>query len=318
MNQILYVQEKQNNHSLNTKKIVLFFAICIILFGVVLLGEGIYYIYQNKINEKVVPQPSDGNTNTQIPPPNIVLTQTEDNKLIMNIQSTVAISHLIYSWNNESAQTIEETGKTTIEEIIDIPIGENVLNLSVIDSNGNETKESKSFVIDLTKPVIGLDKVGNNIKISVVSETELSYITYRWNLEEEKREDMSTYEDKKNFEKIIGIPKGQNTLKIIAVDINQNESEKSQEIKGVTRAKTNVVKVDNCLEFTVVGEENIKTVEFTFNGKTYVMNTDTFGETNTVHYKVQMVEGMNYLKIVSTTQSDAVDTTTWKYEYKAQ
>lgn len=318
MNQILYVQEKHNNHSLDIKKIILFFAIFIILFGVVLLGEGIYYIYQNKINEKVTPQPSGGNNTTQVPPPNIALTQTEDNKLIINIQSTVAISHLIYSWNNESAQTIEETGKTNIEEIIDIPIGENVLNLSVIDSNGNETKESKSFVIDLTKPVIGLDKVGNNIKISVVSETELSYITYRWNLEEEKREDMSTYEDKKNFEKIIGIPKGQNTLKIIAVDINQNESEKSIEIKGVTRAKTNVVKVDNCLEFTVVGEENIKTVEFTFNGKTYVMNTDTFGETNTVHYKVQMVEGMNYLKIVSTTQSDAVDTTTWKYEYKGQ
>lgn len=317
MNQILYVQEKQNNHSLNTKKIVLFFAVCLILFGVVLLGEGIYYIYQNKINEKVVPQPSDGN-NTQVPPPNIVLTQTEDNKLIINIQSTVAISHLIYSWNNESAQTIEETGKTNIEEIIDIPIGENVLNLSVIDSNGNETKESKSFVIDLTKPVIELYSVGNSIKISVVSETELSYITYRWNLEEEIREDMSTYENKKNFEKTIEIPKGQNTLKIIAVDINQNESEKSQEIKGVTRAKTNVVKVDNYLEFTVVGEENIKTVGFTFNGKTYVMNTDTFGETNTVHYKVKMVEGMNYLKIVSTTQSDAVDTTTWKYEYKTQ
>ena len=317
MNQILYVQEKQNNHSLNTKKIVLFFAVCLILFGVVLLGEGIYYIYQNKINEKVVPQSSDGN-NTQIPPPNIVLTQTEDNKVIINIQSTVAISHLIYSWNNESAQTIEETGKTNIEEIIDIPIGENVLNLSVIDSNGNETKESKSFVVDLTKPVIELYSVGNNIKISVVSETELSYITYRWNLEEEKREDMTIYENKKNFEKTIEIPKGQNTLKIVAVDINQNESEKSQEIKGVTKAKTNVIKVDNYLEFTVVGEENIKTVEFTINGKAYVMNTDTFGETNTVRYKVPMIEGMNYLKIVSTTQSDAVDTTTWKYEYKAQ
>ena len=48
------------------------------------------------------------------------------------------------------------------------------------------------------------------------------------------------------------------------------------------------------------------------------MNTDTFGETKVVHYRVKMIEGMNYLKIVSTTQSDAVDTTVWKYEYKTQ
>ena len=38
---------------------------------------------------------------------------------------------------------------------------------------------------------------------------------------------------KKKFEKKIEIPKGQNTLKIVAVDINNNQSEKSQDFCGL-------------------------------------------------------------------------------------
>ena len=325
MNQILQVQEhKKNSKPVDTKKVVLFFAVSIMLFGLIMLGQGAYNIYLAKKNEKVNPQnppSSSGNVETpieNIEPPTITLTKTEDNKLIINVESEIAISHIIYNWNNEAAQTLDETGKTNIEEIINIPTGENTLNLSVIDTKGNETKEQKQFVIEVSKPIIELSVVGNNIKITVTSKTELSYVTYRWNLETEKRDDMATYEDKTKFEKIVEIPKGQNTLKIVAVDKNGSETEKSQEIKGVTKAKTTVVTKGKYLDFTVIGEDNIKTVEFEFNGKKYIMNTDTFGQTKNVHYMIEMIKGMNYLKIISTTQSDAVDTTVWKYEYKGQ
>ena len=324
MNQILQVQEpKKNSKPVDTKKVVLFFAVTIMIFGLIMLGQGAYNMYLAKANEKVNPQnpPSvDGEEDEpiQVVPPTIILPQTEDNKLIINISSEIAISHIIYNWNNDAAQTLDETGKTNIEEIINIPTGENTFNLSVIDTNGTETKEQKQFVVELSKPVIELSVVGNDIKINVTSKVELSYVTYKWNLETEKKEDMLTYEDKTKFEKLLEIPKGQNTLKIVAVDKNGSETEKSQEIKGVTKAKTTVVAKGKYLDFTVTGEENIKTVEFEFNGKKYIMNTDTFGQTNTVHYMVEMIQGMNYLKITSTTQSSAIDTTVWKYEYKGQ
>ena len=35
-------------------------------------------------------------------------------------------------------------------------------------------------------------------------------------------------------------------------------------------------------------------------------------------YKVKMQNGWNYLKVISTTQSDAKDTSIWKYEYKIE
>lgn len=323
MNQILQVQEpKKNNSSVDTKKIVLFFAICLIIFGAILLGQGAYSVYQKKLNEKVIPsepESSDGNVEVQEPEyaePTITFTKTEDNKVIINVESEIAISHIIYDWNSATAETIEETGKTSIEEVIEIPVGENVLNVSVIDSNGKETKKSEKYIIEASKPVIELSVVGSDIKITVTSEVELSYVTYKWNSEDEKKQDMLTFEDRTKFEKKLEIPKGQNTLKIVAVDINQNKTEKSQEIKGVIKAKTETIVRGEYLYFTVTGEENIKTVEFEFNGKKYLMNTDTFGATKTVRYKVKLVSGWNYLKIISTTQSDAVDTSLWKFEYK--
>ena len=324
MNQILQVQEnRKSSKPVDTKKIVLFFAICIIIFGLILAGQGIAAAIKNKENETVPPaQENPGSTSVQeepeYVPPVITLTKTEDNKVIINVESQTAISHIIYDWNSATAETLDETGKTNVEEIIDIPYGENTLNISVIDSNGKETKKSEKYVIEAPKPVIDLSVVGNDIKITVTSQVELSYVSYKWNLEEEKKQDMYTFEDRTKFEKQLEIPKGQNTLKIVAVDINQSKTEKSQEIKGVTKAKTTAVVEGEYLYFTVTGDENIKTVEFEFNGEPYLMNTDTFGETKVVKYRVKMIPGWNYLKIISTTNSNAQDTSLWKFEYMGQ
>ena len=297
MNQILQVQEPRKNNSkpIDTKKIVLFFSVCIIIFGLILLGQGAYSAYKNKQNQKVE-LPSEQETSGTNPGeeileyvPTITFTKTEDNKVVINVESEIAISHIIYDWNSGVAETLDETGKTNIEEIIDIPTGENVLNVSVIDSNGKETKKSETYIVEASKPVIELSVVGNDIKITVTSKTELSYVTYKWNSEEEKKQDMLTFEDRTKFEKKLEIPKGQNTLKIVAVDINNNTSEKSQEIKGITKAKATTIVKGEYLHFTVTGEENIKKVEFEFNGKKYVMNTDTFGKTKKVNYKMKLV-----------------------------
>lgn len=317
MNQILYVQDKKTNSSVDTKKVVLFFAVSIIIFGLIFLGQGAYSLYQNKQNTKVSEEPIEPSIDTPISVPTINLTKTEDNKVVIKVESEIQISNIIYGWNNETTKTIEGNGATNIEEIIDIPTGENTLNVSVIDSNGSETNKQETYIVEQSKPVIELSVVGNDIKVTVTSEEELSYITYKWNSEEEKKEDMKTYEDRTKFEKTIEIPRGENTLKILAVDKNENKTEKTQEIKGVTKPKDpKVIIKGEYIDFTVEAEENIASVEYTINGKKYLMNQDTFGETKTVHYKVPMIEGMNYFKIVAKTVSGGETSSVWKYEYK--
>lgn len=319
MNQILQVQENRNknrNNPIDTKKIVLFFAACIIVFGLIMLGQGAYSTYHNNANRPVEPT-TDNDQDIVDYTPIISMTQTEDNKLKINIDSQIAISYIIYNWNDNVPITLDEMGKTNIEEIIDIPIGENIIKLTVIDSNGKETKQEGNFIIEQSKPIIDLSVVGNNIKITVISEVELSYITYKWNSQEEQKYDMITFENRKKFEKELEIPKGQNTLKIIAVDTNENTTEKSQEIKGVAKLKNpKVVISGEYMYFTFEAEENMKTVEFVFNGTTFIMDTNTFGTTKIVKYKVKLVNGWNYLKLIGTTVSEAKNTTIWKYEYK--
>lgn len=321
MNQILQVQEnrkKNKSNKLDTEKIVLFFATCLIIFGLVMLGQGAYSAYKDYVNKPVKP-PQNDDENVEDYIPNIVLTQTEENKLKINIDSEIAISHIIYNWNNDMSKTLDQLGKTNIEEIIDIPVGENVIEISVIDANGKETKKQAIYVIEQSKPIIELSIVGNNIKVKVTSEVELAYITYKWNAETEQKNDMLTYEDRKKIEKELEIPKGQNTLRIEAIDINGVKSEKTQEIMGVAKLKNpRVVVSGEYIYFTFEAEENMKTVEFIFNGENHLMNTETFGETKTVKYRVKMINGWNYLKLIGTTENNAQNTTLWKYEYKPQ
>ncbi len=307
MNQILQVKtgEKQNKSS-KLKELISFLVIFMIIFGCII---GAYSIYQKIVNNSLeVPENL----------PVITLTQTEDNKVTIIAESTLGLSSITYKLNDADEETIQLNETTKLEKVIDLSLGENLVYVSVTDINGKAAQKQETYLIEAPKPIIELSVVGNDIKITVTSEIELKEITYAWNNENEKRENMLTYENRMQFEKKISIPIGKNTLKITAVDIDGSLSEKVQEIKGVTKAKTTVTVNGQYWSFKVVGKENIKSVEFEFNGKKYLMSTNTFGETKVVNYTVKLENGKNTLKITSTTDSDGVDTTSWEQEYTGQ
>ena len=69
MNQILYVGDNKNNGPVAVKSVIKFFAIVIIIFGIILIGEGTYSmykgivansgnniptVYMNRVNDTVV------------------------------------------------------------------------------------------------------------------------------------------------------------------------------------------------------------------------------------------------------------------------
>lgn len=314
MNQILYTEEPKKSNPIDKKKILLIFAIAIAIFGIAVIVMASTKLVKNKSNEKTNVKKEENIT----PEPIITLSQNDDAKAIINIESEIALSNIIYNWNDESPKTIEETGKTNVEERIDIPVGENTLYVSVIDSNGTETKQQKTYVLDSSKPVIEIESVVGEqyVKIKVTSKTELEYVSYKWNSDSETKEDMYTYENKLSYEKLVEIPIGQNTLKIEAQDINGNKTEKSKVIKGFPKAETTVTQKGGFLEFTVTGIDEIQKVMFKLNnGNEYTLNKETFGQTKTVKYRVQMVEGWNYLEITSLTVNNAEKKTYWKYEY---
>ncbi len=309
MNQILFVQDKHRTNPEDTKKIVLFFAISIIVFGLILLGQGAYGAYTNYRNKLLKENISSEETQ-------IGLSQTDDGNVLITVESQNAISELIYYWNSEASQTISENGKMVIQETITMPVGENTLTVKTIDMNGNQTTKQETFTLNVDKPIINLSLLGDKIKITVNSKVDLSYITYKWNSENEEKIDMLTYEDKTNIEKEVDIPIGQNTLLVTAVDIYENKAEKSQEIKGVTKPKSKPIIQGNYIFFEVTADENIEKVEFWLNDKPYIINSDVIGESNKAKYRLELNKGMNYLKIKTTTVSGIIGEDLWTYNYQ--
>lgn len=312
MNQILFTENKKKNNLQDTKKIVLFFAVTLIIFGLIISGQGIYGVYN--LNEGREQPKTSSNSDT-----NIKTQQLATGEIQINVDSKIAISELIYNWNSDAAQTISEDGKTSIQEIITSPAGENTLTVKTIDINGKETTERETFTSITDKPEINLSVIGDNIKITVNSKVDLSYVTYKWNSEEEEKIEMTTYEDKTTLEKELEIPKGTNTLVITAEDINNNKSEKTQEIKGVTKPKSAPIIQGEYIYFEVTSDENITQVDFSFNGNAYIIKKETIeqsGQSKKVTYRLKLQKGMNYLKIKATTESGITSEDIWKYEYK--
>ena len=196
MNQILQVNNKNNHNKLKQKKdIVLFLVILLIVFC---LSMGAYVLFQNIINGNIklpifTEEPKETTT--------ITLTLVDRNLLTINAQSGTGISKLTYDINSNQSQVIQFSGETYIEETIEMPIGENVIYVSIIDINGEETTKEEIMIVEAPKPIIDLSVVGNDIKITITSEVELSEIRYKWNQDKEKKENMITYEEKMSFEK---------------------------------------------------------------------------------------------------------------------
>lgn len=310
MNQILFTQDKRNSNSQDTKKIVLFFAVSLIIFGLVLFGQGVYGIVKKdstQVNK-------DDETTT------ISLQQNNSGEVIINVNSQTIISELIYYWNSEASQTISGNGNTTMQQIITMPAGQNTLTVKTIDVNGKQKTETQTFKLDVDKPNISLSVIGNKIKIAVDSKADLAYVTYKWNNEQEKKMDMTTFEDKAKFETEIEIPKGKNTLMITAVDIYENKSEKSQEINGISKPVIEPTINEPYITFTVTSEEDdIKTIEFVYNGKNYKITEDAIKKSQNakkVSYKLTLEKGKNTLIVKATTQNGGTAQEGWTYEKK--
>ena len=310
MNQILFTQNKNKGNKQDINKIVVVFAIMIVLFGLILSGEGVYGVYKSK------PAKTKDTSNVET---QIKLEQLITGEIQVNVSSQIAISELIYNWNSDVSKTISENGNTSIQEVIPAMAGENILTVKTIDVNGKEVTKQETFISTADGPKIELSLVGDNIKISVTSRANLSYITYKWNNDEEEKIEMITYEDKTKIDKEIKIPKGTNTLYVKAVDVNNNNSEKSQEIKGITKPKSAPVIQGEYIYFEVTADEKIKQVDFIYNNNYFIIKKDVIeasGDGKKISYRLKLEEGMNYLKIKTTTDSNLTSEDMWKYEYK--
>lgn len=309
MNQILSMPSDENNYNksnnlnnknrqyktpsnkANIKSIVKAFSIFIILFGIILIADSSYSIISSK------PKLKDN--------PNISM-KTIGLEAIIKVNTDKPIRQLSYRWGQEDEKIVQSNGTVEVEVTVEIPDGNNILNITIIDYYGNKTDYQKQYINDRNdkeKPKIELTVIGNTLNITAKDETELAYLTYKWNDEEATRVDRKQdSEDKTILQAKVEVRKGQNTLTIVAVDKEGNKEIKTQTIKGANKPTFTVTTEGNSLVISAKDDEGIAKLEVTLDGVT----TDT-GDTpinqKDIVARQEITSGTHTITIVVTNMS---------------
>ncbi len=175
------------------------------------------------------------------------------------------------------------------EEITEPTENENLLPIPEIQDPIEDEPQ-----IDTEKPDLQVSVSGNFVKIKATDETEMDYITYKWNDEPETK--ISAYQDDKTtIQESVEVLKGENKLTILAVDKSGNQTQIIRTYQGVTKPVISVVQEGNELVIKVTDEDGIDYVYYTLNGKEYRLRTATTQKE--LEYRQAMDEGENRISI---------------------
>ncbi len=237
--------------------------------------------------------------------PNVNIEKQDDNVLI-EVNGEVAISKIVYNWNEEENKTIDGENSTSLSKTIELPYGTNTLNLTVIDINGTETKFQKEYIVEETdKPEIELVMTKDRkIRISVQDAKGLQYINYSWNNDEPTKIEKNANEPGK-IEQIVEIPLGLNTLKVEAVNEDNKVSTKELQVKGVNSPKLSFKKEGDNLIIRAEDEEGMKEIKYTLNGEE---NTLNYGNKKVIEYTQILPKGESNMEITAENQEGGITT----------
>lgn len=259
MNQILSTSMPMDNRKKKSKRerntqpieigsIVKFFAIVILIFGVFIVGTGAYAIYTNQSSQQEESLEAT-----------ISIENKDDSTILLKVTHKKNIAKMEYGWNQDERTTVNGKGGKYLEEEISIPSGTNILHVLVQDEDGNETKYEKQYQLESN---ISIEVSGNKIKITYEGDTNVSYMTYRWNDEDETKIEFD--EETTSIEQEIEAIKGTNDLTIVVVDEHNKTDTKVQPIRGITKPKL-TIELDDEKEHFIINasdDEKLSKIEF--------------------------------------------------------
>ena len=256
MNQILSIDQQNNNNinnnsknnnngTSNSKGIIKVLIIVLIIFALIAIGIAAYAILNGRHDDKKVVLPE------------ITVNSQSEETVELIVKHEKGIGEIKYSWNHEDEKTIQGENRKEISTTINVPEGKNILYVEATDNKGNKSEkykqEFKNGGMD-----INFDAINENVRITVESDKNISFITYRWDEEEEKRVEVND----KTVKTEVATLKGTHTLTVSAVDENNKTETATKIVVGATRPTIDVTIEENKYYVIKVTDENeIKRVE---------------------------------------------------------
>ena len=305
MNQILStsmpVNQKKvrnkNSKPIDKNTILRFFAIVLLVFGSLMIGIGTYSIIGKQISTK--------NENLQ---PSISIEEKSEDTILLKVVHNKNISKLEYRWNDEESTVTNGNNGKYIEKEIKVPSGNNTLHVLIVDVDGNEIPYEKQYERESN---INFEVSGNKIRITYEGNNKITYMTYRWDEEEEKTIQINDTTIDKQIEAI----KGLHTLTVVVVDEYNNTDTKKQKINGVSKPKVSITLSDDEQHFVIRAsdDEKLSTVQFKLNkddNQDYILNLDD-RDMKELNYIVPMElqSGQNFIEVIVKNSSGITEET---------
>ncbi len=279
------ISKDNQSEKADIKKVIKVFCAMIIVFGLIFIGKSTYAIISNAPKQTDNPQ---------------VSVERVGSKVNFTVATEKPIKELSYKWNDGESTTVEGDGTVSMTQTILIPIGNNILKITVIDYYGNKTYYQNQYIkesSDETEPTIDLSVSGTKLKITAKDETEISYLTYKWNDGTETRIDAKKGD--KQIEQEIDVMKGQNKLIITAVDKQENRAIRTETIIGANKPTFTINTEDSYLVIYAKDDYGISKITVNVDG-----NVTDSGETSLnqkeINAKVKLESGDHQIKVTVT------------------
>lgn len=244
---------KANYNKVDLKRIVRFFCVIIFIFGICVIGKSVFgfTVGREKVKDNIQ-----------------VSVEQFGKEVIVTVDSEKPIKQFKYGWKGEQYSVIEGNNEDVeIKKTIQIPLGNNLLDMIVTDFYGNERDYQKQYFFesdDDEKPNIELSSVGKDILITATDNKKIQYITYRWNDENEVK--ITADEGAKKLEQKIEVKHGQNILTVEAFDSTGNRQKKEEKIIGDEKPDVSLSIQDNNIVVNAKDDEGIKKISVNVDG----------------------------------------------------
>jgi len=251
MNQILDTGDSRNKKPANIKTIIRFFAIFLMLFAICAIGVAVYSII-NKSN-KIVNQKPEIQIDANI----------EEKILDIKIVDDTGIEEITYSLNGDE-KVIIGNGQLEKDLQVKLQTGKNTFKIIVTDIDG-EQKEYEELYEIKSEVKVEFKVEGSKVNADITSKDEISYITYRWNEEEEIKQEIN------NTEYTLEIPTpqedGRYVLTLIVVDDLNNTVEKTKEVIIDKEPTLMVTRTNQSFIIRAEDDEKLSKAELVLNGE---------------------------------------------------
>ena len=308
----------------NISSVIRVFGIMLIVFGICMIGGASYGLY-NTMNQQT---PA---VNVQAKPVISVDKVQDNNKmLLLNATSEIGMKEVVYQWDNQEQVTLNGNGGKYIQKKIQIPTGTNNLTITATDIQGNENTYTEQYKLEGKTSLQAAD----NGKIQILykgSIDEISYITYRWDEEDEQtvtqeqlreveqnlqngemqdtetqetNEESSTnnQEDEESPHVIYEIEAigGRHTLTVVVVDNENNTETYTQKTNGVSIPKIEISVNDEQSAFVIslTDDTELQEVIVTINNANY--QNQKFGQKLTgkeFSFEIPLAQGDNTMEV---------------------